>query len=171
MPTFLSGTKEDLHRAMDEVNRKMQEEEARAKAQTFGLPYIDLHNFPVDLNVLGMLTEEEAKAAQAVPFYKELNDLRLGVIDPENNLLKEKAREFSQKNKVSLYVISKKSLEQSLKFYSKVVRPKAPRDEVVRVDKQENYQELLKILQNEGEQEKKNRHGIFAGYVRRRHVF
>src|SRR3954465_13802699 len=133
MSNFLSGTKEDLHRALGEVNRKMQEEEARAQAQVFGLPYIDLHNFPVDLNVLGMITEQEALAAGAVPFYKEGKDLRIGTVDPENMLLMEKIDEFSVKNKVELYIISKISLAQTMKFYSKVLRPKALHDDTVRV--------------------------------------
>ena len=36
------------------------------------------------------------------------------------------------------------SLAQTLKFYSKVLRPKAATEEVVRVEKEENYGELFK---------------------------
>jgi hypothetical protein len=45
---FLSSTPQELETSLDELNRKMQEEEAQAKAGALGLPYIDLHNFPVD---------------------------------------------------------------------------------------------------------------------------
>ena len=43
---------------------------------------MDLHNFPVDLNTLGMLTKEEAENLQAVFFYKDGKDLRIGAVDP-----------------------------------------------------------------------------------------
>ncbi len=153
---FLSSTPQELQSSLDEINRKMQEEETQAKAGSLGLPYIDLHNFPVDLSVLGMFTEEEAKTAEAVPFYKELKDLRIGVVNPTHPLLEEKVKELSVKNNVKLYVISKRSLAQTLKFYNKVVRPKAVTEEVLRVEKEENFIETLKMLGNESEQKKKN---------------
>jgi type IV pilus assembly protein PilB len=150
--SFLSQSQAEMLGAMDEVNRKMQEEEAKAKASSFNLPYIDLHNFPVDLNVLGIFTKEEAEEMGAVPFYQELKDLRIGVSNPEHPLLLEKVGELSKKNKVTLYFISKHSLLQTLKFYSKVLRPKAMRDETVRILKEENYPEVLKSLQDEDAQ-------------------
>ena len=58
---FLAQTPADLVRSMDEVNRKMEEQQAQSAAAALGLPYVDLHNFPVDLNVLGIFLEEEAK--------------------------------------------------------------------------------------------------------------
>lgn len=151
---FLSSTPQELQSSLDEINRKMQEEEAQAKAGSLGLPYIDLHNFPVDLSVLGMFTVEEAKTAEAVPFYKEIKDLRIGVVNPDNQLLQEKVRELGVKNNVKLYLISKRSLAQTLKFYSKVVRPKAVSEEVLRVEKEEDFIARIKLLSAPEEQKK-----------------
>jgi type IV pilus assembly protein PilB len=153
---FLSSSPKELQQSLEDLNRKMQEEEIQAQAGSLGLPYIDLHNFPVDLSVLGMFSEEEAKEMGAVPFYKELTDLRIGATDPKHPLLLEKIRELSKKNKIGLYLISPKSLAQTLKFYSKVMRPKAATEEVVRVEKEENYAELFKLLKDEEEQKKHN---------------
>ncbi len=139
---------------MDDLNRKMQEQEAQVQARSLSLPYIDLHSFPVDLSVLGIFTEEEAKEMGAVPFYKDLTDLRIGTTHPQHALLLEKVAELSKKNKVSLYFISKMSLAQTLRFYSKVVRLKAVTEEVVRVEKQQDYKPILKNLQSEDEQKK-----------------
>lgn len=154
---FLASTPAELQASLDEVNRKMQEEEAQAKAGSLGLPYIDLHHFPVDLSVLGLFTEEEAREMGAVPFYKELNDLRIATTQPQHPLLRQKIAEFEKKkNKVSLYLVSQKSFLQTLKFYSKVLRPKAQADETVRVEKEEDYVSLLKSLRPEEEQVKLN---------------
>ncbi len=152
---FLASTPAELQASLDDVNRKMQEEEAQAKAGSLGLPYMDLHNFPVDLSVLGILTEAEAHALGAVPFYKELHDLRIGTVDPTHPLLIEKIEELSKKYKVSLYLISQRSLAQTIKFFSKVLRPKIAQDETVRVEKEEDYAAVLKELKNEQEQSKK----------------
>lgn len=152
---FLASTPQELQDSLDEINRKMQEQETQGKAGSLGLPYIDLHNFPVDLSVLGMFTKEEAQSLGAVPFFKEQSDLRIGTTDPNNPLLKEKIKELSVKNKVSLYLISKKSLAQTLKFFSKIIRPKNVQEEVVRVDKEEDYTQIFKILSNEATQKQK----------------
>jgi type IV pilus assembly protein PilB len=153
---FLSSTPQDLKDALNEVNRKMQEDEASARALSLNMPYIDLHNFPVDLNVLGMLTKEEAESAFALPFYKDQKDLRIGVLDPHNPLLQEKIREFSVKNKVTLYVISKASFDQTLTFYRKVLRPLARHDDIVRIDTEKDYIALFEELKDAAAQLKIN---------------
>lgn len=143
---IFSKTPQDLKRTLEDINRKMQEQEAQAKASSMNLPYIDLHNFPVDLSVLGMFTKQEALAFGAVPFYRENKDLRIGVTDPNNVLFLQKAEELSAKFKITQYFISQFSFLQTLQFFSKILRPEARHDEVIRVEKQEAYQELLKKL-------------------------
>ncbi len=151
---FLSSTPQELQASLDELSRKMQEEEAQAQAASLNLPYIDLHNFPVDLSVLGIFLAEEAKEMGAVPFYKELNDLRIGVTQAHHPLLLEKIKELAKKHKITVYYISKRSLEQTLKFYNKIIRPKPARDEVLRVEKKEDYLQIFEILKDEEEQKK-----------------
>lgn len=152
---MFSSSKTDLQQSLDELNRQMQERETQARASSLGLPYIDLHNFPVDLNVLGMFTEDEAREMGAVPFYKEQNDLRIGVTNPDHPLLLERLKELAVHSRVTIYIISPKSLEQVIKFYVKVMRPKAAHDDVVRVEKTEDYNAVLKALASEEEQKKR----------------
>ncbi len=146
MHNFIAQSPQDLQKAILDVNRQMQEDEAKAKARSFSLPYINLHNFPIDLNVLGLFSEEEAKEMGAVPFYMDAKDLRIAATEPHHAQLLEKIAEFEKKHKVGLYLISKASLLDLLKFYSKVLRPKAASEEVIRVEKTENYPEVLKQL-------------------------
>ena len=153
---FLASSPHELQDSLEELNRKMAEKETQAMAASLGLPYIDLHNFPLDLSVLGMFTEEEAKQAGAVPFYKDAVDLRVGATDLHNALLMQKLNELAAKHKVSLYLISKKSLAQSMKFYSKVLRPKAASEEVVRVEQQRDWPAEIKALQDEAKQKALN---------------
>lgn len=153
---FLAATPADTQRALNEVNLKMQEEEAQSQAKSLHLPYINLKGFPVDLNVLGIFSVEEAKEMGAVPFYKEQNDLRVASINPHHPLLQEKIRELSVKNKVTVYFISQNSLALTLTFYGKIIRPKAATSEVVKIEKQADYDDMFKQLSQPGVMEKKN---------------
>lgn len=143
---FLSSGKKELEESLRGLNLKMEEEEAAARASSLGLPYINLHNFPIDLNVLGLFTEEEAGEMGAVPFYKDHKDLRIATVNPGHPLLQEKIRELGVKNQVGLYFISKVALRQVLTFYKKVMRPKGAKDETVRIEKQEDFEGALKGL-------------------------
>jgi type IV pilus assembly protein PilB len=147
---------QDLQKNLDEFNRELMEQETRAKAESLGVPYIDLHNFPVDLNSLGMFTKEQAEEMQAVPFYREGKDLRVGAVNLQGGLLKDKIQELSLKHKVSMYLVSKKSLDQVMRFYSKVMPPAVVRDETIRVEKEQDYTAVLKALQDEAVQKQKN---------------
>lgn len=143
---FLSSNKQELEDSLKDLNRRMEEEEAAAKASSLGLPYINLRNFPIDLNVLGLFTEAEARGMGAVPFYKDHKDLRVGTTNPGHPLLAEKLREFKAKHNVSLYFISNWSLLQVLQFYKKVLRPKEAKDDTVRVEKEMDFFGKLKEL-------------------------
>ena len=151
---FLPSTGQDLQRALGEVNRRMQEEEAQAKAADLQLSYVDLYGFPVDLNVLALFSKDEATTMGAVPFYKDQKDLRIGVTDPNSPLLLQKVGELSLKNKVTLYVISQSSLHQTLKFYSKVLRPEVAHDQTVRIDTEKDFSAVLKSLAGPEQQKK-----------------
>jgi len=153
---FLPGTQDDLKRALDDVNHQMQEEETKARAASLGLPYIDLHNFPIDFNALGIFTKEEAQSMKAVPFYRDQQNLKIGILDPGNSELQEKVKVLSEKNKVDLYLISQKSLAKTLTFYSKVLRPKPVQDETVRVEKELDFQAEIDALKTEEAQKQKS---------------
>ncbi len=152
MKNFLQQDPRDLQNALSDVNHRMQEEETGHKAALLHLPYINLHNFPIDLNILGIFSEEEARDMKALPFFLENKDLRVGVVDPNNPLFIEKVKELSLKYKVSTYVISDISFERTAKFYAKVLRPKIRHDDVVRVSTIESPIERLKAIAEEAAQ-------------------
>lgn len=152
MKNFLQKNPKDLQNALMDVNRRMQEEETSRKAVFLNLPYIDLHNFPIDLNVLGLVTEAEAKAMEAVPFYLENKELRIGAVDPQHPLLAEKLKELGEKYQVKLYIISPISFEHTAKFYAKVLRPKTKQDDTVRVNTAQDPLQRLKAAGQESAQ-------------------
>ncbi len=136
---FLNPSQQDLVRALREQNLNLQEREVQGKATSLGLPYMNLHGFPMDLNVVGLFTEEEARNSYSVPFFREGRDLRIGTTDPKNALLKTKIEELGKKFKITLYFISPSSLNATLKLFAKIAHPAARVAAKVEVDPQIDY--------------------------------
>lgn len=143
---FLNPSQQDLVRVLKDQNLDMQEKEAQGRAQSLGLPYMNLHAFPMDLNVVGLFTEDEAKKASSVPFYKEGKDLRIATNDPENPLLAAKAAELSKKFTILVYYVSEQSLHSAFKLFSKITHPKTKFSETVKVDPAVDYIPRIKDL-------------------------
>ena len=143
---FLNSSQEDLVRALKDQTLNFQEQEVQQKAKNVGLPYMSLNSFPMDLNVLGLFTEEEARASSSAPFYRERHDLRIGTTDPENALLKSKIQELEKKFTITLYFVSQQSLNSALKLYKKITHPVTKFSETVKVDPAVDYLPRVKSL-------------------------
>lgn len=141
---FLSSTPEDLARALLDETRRMQEQEASSKAKSLGLPYINLQSFPLDINVLSLFTEEEARESQSLPFYKEGRIVRIATVNPTNQLLKQKIAELSSKYEFQIYLVSQGALDRTFSFYKKVLIPKSTFVQTIQVDSKKDYVTDLK---------------------------
>lgn len=140
----------DFLRKYQNVNRKMEEEQAAAKALVFNLPYIDLSNFPLDLNSLAVLKKQEAEDSRTAVFYKEGNDVRVATTDPHNLLWKQFASKLERehKYKIEQYYVSQSSFDQLLKSFDRLMTPPATTDESIEINKSENYQDKLEEIGN-----------------------
>ncbi len=148
MSNFLSSNPKDLTRALEDEKRDIEEREAQGRANSLGMPYVNLQNFPLDLTALSIITEQEARSAEAVPFYKDHHDIRIGTNNPQNPVLKEKIKELSNGNTVELYYISASSYESTMKFYSKVVRPVNTFQETIKFGDNATQNELQQKMQD-----------------------
>ncbi len=141
--SFLATSPADLHRALEEEKEHIREQEIGKQANLLHLPYINLRGFPIDLTVLGLFTEQEARQFQAVPFFREHHDLRIAAVEPGNALLKEKIKELQQKYTVTLHLISPASLEHALHLYAKVLVLKPEHESAVKISKPINPDEFF----------------------------
>lgn len=148
MSNFLSSNPKDLTRALEDEKRNIEERESQGRANSLGMQYINLQNFPLDLTALSIITEQEARDIKAVPFYKDHRDLRLGTNEPENPALKAKVADLSKDHKVELYYISASSYEATMKFYSKVVRPTSTFHDSIKFGDSGSQDELQALMQN-----------------------
>ncbi|MFH1867026.1 MAG: GspE/PulE family protein [Patescibacteria group bacterium] len=102
------------------------ERETRTKADSLGLPYINLANFPIAQEALSLVPEEDALRFKIVPFLWSDNEIRIGVIDPHTSGLADylKSVEDEHPGHYDLYLISSHSFETAVKHYAGLVKIK-----------------------------------------------
>jgi len=120
---------EERERRLAEKIKKLKEEalesEAQRIAEIVGLPYVNLKGFPIEREAMVLISEEQARKSEAVPFYLKENVVRLGIVNPINPQTREVIKFLKEKEyKLSLFIISKVSLNYALNFYKQIVVPK-----------------------------------------------
>jgi type IV pilus assembly protein PilB len=131
------------------INRKIEEEQASAHAQSIGMQYVDLTNFPVDLNAVGLITKDQAEDAESVAFFKDGNQLGVATTNPSNTFLHHIVDDFKKKKKViRMYYISNSSFEQMLTLYEKILRPGETHSLELAITSNQDYKSTLKEFEN-----------------------
>ena len=110
---------EKFQKKMGSVSVKEQERLAAGLATDLNLPHIDLEKFPVSQESLRQVTREEAEKSRTVCFYSAPEEVKLGAVDPKDDLVGAIAQKIEEKRGFtpSLYVISQPSFERVLKLY------------------------------------------------------
>ncbi|MBI3952679.1 MAG: type II/IV secretion system protein [Candidatus Doudnabacteria bacterium] len=136
-----------LKQVYQQLDRKFEEEETQRKAKQQKTPYINLFGFPIDSAALALLTKAEAESAGAVVFFKEGRNLKLGVLE-KNQQVEEVIKKFSSESYyVEVYFISESSYKRVLDSYSKIVSTDRKSQEIEINQAVENVQvESLKQL-------------------------
>lgn len=144
MNNFLNNNNNSAQASILQMNRKLEEANAEEKAKLYNLPYVDFRSLPADLNAMSFFSAQEAVALQAIPFFKDLSELKIATVDPNLPALKQKLAEYEGKMHVSLYVISSSGFKYAFGFYKNIVTPKQHKDESVRLSKDTDYVAGLK---------------------------
>lgn len=74
--------KKDMQARLGVLASEQEERIARRRAESLELPYITLHAFPLDADVLEIVPRTLAQQASAVLFYRQGKDIRVGVVNP-----------------------------------------------------------------------------------------
>lgn len=113
-----------INQVFQGLNRKFEEQETQRRAKDFQLPYFALAGFPIEQGVLAIISEEQARSARAIPFFKEGSLLRLAVAEPANPALQTILSDLAkEKYQVELYLVSQSSLDLALQQYQKTLHP------------------------------------------------
>lgn len=103
-----------------EINISQSEKLIAAQAQSYGIPHIDLNNFPISPEALSLIDQNESESLGAICFYRTQNDIRIGATNPQNQEIIElitKTQTALPNTKVVLYMISAYSFAKAFKLY------------------------------------------------------
>lgn len=144
-----SQKQKDFLKSFKDINRIEEERLASETAVSSGFEYMNLAGFPVDLNALALLDEADSQSMQAVVFYKEGLDVRIGTTNPKGAALAEFIKGLSVKKfAAKIYFISNSSLKQIQLFYSKVSKIKTAESQTLKLAVGSNYRAQLETLNN-----------------------
>ena len=108
----------DIKRKLSQINREAEERDAKRRALKLKFPYLDLSTAPLEVDALGLMSEEAAQHAKSAIIGQKRNDLVVVSYDPGAAEAKKffdalKAKKFALK----ISVVSLAGLEHVWSFY------------------------------------------------------
>lgn len=105
--------------ALIHINRDLQERATQQRAKDFNLPYVDVAGFPINPDILHILSEEAAKSALLMPFFKSGKKLRVAIVDPDKTEAKEAIKELEGRGfTLEIYIASEAAFYEAMKLYA-----------------------------------------------------
>lgn len=112
---------EKQKRKLELLKRQEEEESVKILSQKYKLPYVDLSRFPIEIDAIKIVPQEQARAGELVVFQMTGRRLSVAVRNPE--LEKAKAvltRLEKERYSLTIYLASRSSLEHAWESYKKV---------------------------------------------------
>lgn len=102
-----------------EIKIKEIERTTKQAADNAGLPYINLFGFPISPEAISLISEEESVRLNAVCFYYDGSNVRLGTVDMPGEEIVGRLNELCEKYfcQGAIYLISKVSFDYAIDFY------------------------------------------------------
>lgn len=110
----VSVTKEVSEKVLEKMHEEAIEDAAEVLANETGLPYHDLHLFPVDADDISLIPESDARRLKVASFQKNGDKVSVALADPKDGSIMKYLQELADKQgwQLSLSVVSQASLEK-----------------------------------------------------------
>ncbi len=145
----------ELSAKLNVMASAQEERLAEQRASQLKLPYISLVIFPIDSDVLERVPKSQAVKAQAVLFYKQGDDVRLGAVNPQQPEVAIIAKKIAASigRPPQVYVISQHSLRSALSRYRREKTAERPPQDEIRVEEKEvsEFSQVLEDLEELGQ--------------------
>lgn len=137
--------------ALKQLGEGFEEQQVAKKSKELGLHYFNLKPFPIDNAAVTLLSEQEAREAEIIPFYRDAQHLKVGMVNPANPKVDQTVEALAKKNyEADLYLVSKAGFEKGMEVY-RSIRPPKTTQEKVKIHKDPSLTvEKLKELESKG---------------------
>lgn len=136
----------NIKEKLSQMRRQAEERAAQRRAQKSGYQYADLASAPVNVEALGLISEETAKKLKIAATEIKIKKIALAVFEPDDSEVKEFIKNLELKGfEVSVFISSLSGLKYAWDFYKFVF--KKPTQITGRVEIEEKkLVELKKVL-------------------------
>lgn len=94
-----------------------EEDIARVYAESLNIPYIDLTDYIIDVELIKFVPEDIAKKYGVIPLFKIENTLTVGMLRPQDVEVLDRIRKISQAEIIEPVLVSEQGLQKILDFY------------------------------------------------------
>ncbi len=137
---------EEQHKRLDFLRKREEEELAQVLSGKYGVQYVDLSLVAVNVDALRVVTEAEAKEAEAAVFGRVAKRLSVAVRAPENPKVKALVNKLHDLGyDVTLFMCSKASLERAYQRYAELSYATETKAGVFELSNEELEQLLTKV--------------------------
>lgn len=145
---FSPAASDKLQEKLEEIRIETSEKETEQRAVSLGLPFINLVGFPIGPEIISLIPEEEAAGHRVVAFFHMENQIRIGVVDPDDADLHDiiaNLQHHHPRTNIELYLISQHSFEAAFALYKTVAKIKKIQFGVsITAAQLEHYQKTLR---------------------------
>ena len=107
-----------IERALEKLGFITEEDIVKARANSLGLPYMDLSDYLIDAELVKLIPENIAKKYKVVPLFKIANALNVGMVNSQDILALDQVRKASNMETIEPILVSEKSIQRILdSFY------------------------------------------------------
>lgn len=109
-----------LEKALEKLGFINEEDIAKVKADTLGVPYMDLSDYIIDVELTKLIPEDLAKKYKVVPLFKIADALTVAMVDPLDIQALDRIRKVSGIDNVDPVLVSERGVQRILDSYYEV---------------------------------------------------
>ena len=111
----------DTDKRLKQLRREEAEDLAKILSEKYGLPYVSLFTYPINIDSLRVISREDAEKNKLAVFDILNKKLSIGVLSPQNEDSMNRINEFTKKGfTVDVYMVSEESLKKVWDRYSEL---------------------------------------------------
>ena len=117
--TLNNNVEEKLEKKIQEMDLFKKEEEIQKKAHGLNLNYVILKKFPIVLETLALLNQEQAEKLKAICFFKTQKEIKIASVNPLTQDILKLISELKEKyrREIIVYLMSEESFKFTIKQY------------------------------------------------------
>jgi len=135
---------------LSKINREAKEREYQEKALKMGLSYIDISKTPINPDLLNLISAEQAKSAEMMPFFRIGKKIRVTVAHPTSPATQAVLKSLTEKGyTVSISLSTPDAISEAIALYSSdLVKVKKEIDTSLNESALKAYQQEINALKD-----------------------